>query len=61
MQVDCDALDDVYRERGVNSTGSKWKESFLSVCNKHAPIRHKVFRGENQMSMVNICNRIAYE
>ena len=37
--------DDVYSERNVNSTWSKWKELFLSVCNKHAPIRHKVFRG----------------
>ena len=36
--------DDVYSERDVNSTWSKWKEFFLSVCNKHAPIRHKVFR-----------------
>ena len=37
--------DDVYSERDVNSTWSKWKELFLSVCNKHAPIRHKVLRG----------------
>ena len=37
--------DDVYSERDVNSAWSKWKELFLSVCNKHAPIRHKVLRG----------------
>ena len=37
--------DDAYSERDVNSTWSKWKELFLSVCNKHAPIRHKVLRG----------------
>ena len=37
--------DDVYSERDVNSSWSKWKELFLSVCNKHAPIRHKVLRG----------------
>ena len=36
--------DDLYSERDVNSTWSKWKELFLSVCNKHAPIRHKVLR-----------------
>ena len=35
----------MYSERDVNSTWSKWKELFLSVCNKHAPIRHKVLRG----------------
>ncbi|CAH3142771.1 unnamed protein product, partial [Porites evermanni] len=37
--------DDVCSERDVNSAWSKWKELFLSVCNKHAPIRHKVLRG----------------
>ena len=37
--------DDVYSERDVNSAWSKWKELFLSVCNKHAPIGHKVLRG----------------
>ena len=37
--------DDVYSERDLNSTWSKWKELFLSVCNKHVPIRHKVLRG----------------
>ena len=36
---------DVYSERDVNSAWLKWKELFLSVCNKHAPIRHKVLRG----------------
>ena len=36
--------DDLYSERDVNSSWSKWKELFLSVCNKHAPIRHKVLR-----------------
>ena len=50
--------DDVYSERDVNSAWSKWKELFLSVCNKHAPIRHKVLRG---LSMVNICSKKAYE
>ena len=50
--------DDVYSERDVNSPWSKWKELFLSVCNKHAPIRHKVLRG---LSMVNICSKKAYE
>ena len=37
--------DDVYRERDANSAWSIWKELFLSVCNKHAPIRHKVLIG----------------
>ena len=36
---------DVYREREVNSAWVKWKELFLSVCNRHAPIRRKVMRG----------------
>ena len=36
---------DVHNERDVNSAWSKWKKSFLSVCNKRAPIRHKVLRG----------------
>ena len=31
--------DDLYSERDVNSSWSKWKELFLS-----APIRHKVLR-----------------
>ena len=34
----------MYSERDVNSAWSKWKELFLSVCNEHAPIRHKVLR-----------------
>ena len=37
--------DDVYSERDVNSVWSKWKKLFLLVCNKHAPICHKVLRG----------------
>ena len=37
--------DDVYSEGDVNSAWSKWKELFLSVCNKHAPIRRKMLRG----------------
>ncbi|XP_068734542.1 uncharacterized protein [Montipora capricornis] len=37
--------DDVYSERDANSAWSKWKKLFVSVCNKHAPIRHKVLRG----------------
>ena len=36
---------DVYSERDVNSARSKWKELFLSVLNKRAPICHKVLRG----------------
>ena len=32
-------------EGDVNSAWSKWKELFLSVCNKQAPIRRKVLRG----------------
>ena len=45
MQVDCDAWDYVYSERDVNCAWSKCRELFLSVCNKHAPIHHKVFGG----------------
>ena len=37
--------DDVYSERDVNSAWSKWKELFLSVCNKRAPIGLKVLTG----------------
>ena len=37
--------DDVYSERDVNYAWSKWKDIFLSVYNKHAPIRHKVLMG----------------
>lgn len=29
----------------VNSAWLKWKELFLSVCNKHAPVRRKIIRG----------------
>ena len=37
--------DDVYSERDVNSAWSKWKELFLSVCNKRPPIGLKVLTG----------------
>ena len=32
-------------EEDVNSAWLKWKELFLSMCNKHAPVRRKTIRG----------------
>ena len=36
---------DVLNEEEVNSAWLKWKVLFLSVCNKHAPVRRKIMRG----------------
>ena len=50
QQVFCEDLNnccrnDVLNEEDVNSAWLKWKELFLSVCNKHAPVRRKIMRG----------------
>ena len=50
QQVFCEDLknccwDDVWNEEDVNSAWLKWKELFLSMCNKHAPVRRKTMRG----------------
>ena len=50
QQVFCDDLEncgwnDVLNEEEVNSAWMKWKVLFLSVCNKHAPVRRKIMRG----------------
>ena len=37
--------EDVYKEKDVNSAWMNWKQQFLSVCNKHAPVCCKVVRG----------------
>lgn len=52
QQVFCDDLEnccwnDVLSEEEVNSAWMKWKVLFLSVCNKHAPVRRKIMRGVN--------------
>ena len=50
QQVFCQDLEnyswnDVLNEEEVNSAWMKWKRLFLSVCNKHAPVRRKIVRG----------------
>ena len=50
QQVFCEDLvkccwNDVLNEEEVNSAWMKWKRLFLSVCNKHAPVRRKIVRG----------------
>ena len=50
QQVFCEDLNnccwnDVLNEEDVNSAWLKWKELFLLVCNKHAPVRRKIMRG----------------
>ena len=32
-------------EEDVNSAWLRWKDLFLSKCNKHAPVRRKIMRG----------------
>ena len=50
QQVFCEDLEnccwnDVLNQEEVNSARMKWKELFLSVCSKHAPVRRKITRG----------------
>ena len=50
QQVFCEDLEnccwnDVLNEKESSSAWMKWKRLFLSVCNKHAPVRRKIVRG----------------